>query len=59
MEATSAAFVAAGAVVGALVGLGLGAGGFVGSGLGGLFVGVGSTIVLATTLASEIGVLAI
>ena len=59
VEATSAVFVAAGAVVGALVGLGLGAGGFVDSGLVGFLVGEGSTSALATTLASGVGVSAI
>tara|TARA_B100001123_G_C14345248_1_gene644807 strand:+ start:97 stop:276 length:180 start_codon:yes stop_codon:yes gene_type:complete len=52
VEAISEAFIAAGAVGGALVGLGLGAGDCVGSGLGGLFVGEDFTSALATTLAS-------
>ena len=58
-DGTSVAFVVAVGVAGALVGLGLGVGGFVGSGLGGSFVGEGSTSTLATTLASGDGVSAI
>ena len=55
--ATSAAF--ASAVGGTSIEVGSGAGGFVGSGLGGSFVGEGSTIALAKTLASGDGVSAI
>ena len=54
---TSAAFALT--VGRASVGLGLGAGVFVDTGLGSSFVGVGSTIALAKTLASGVGVSAI
>ena len=55
--ATSVAFAVT--VGRASVGLGLGAGVFVDTGLGSSFVGVGSTIALAKTLASGDGVSAI
>ena len=54
LEANSVPFVVA--VAGALVGLGSGVGDFVGCGFGASFVGVGSTIALTATLASEVGV---
>ena len=59
VEADSVAFVVAVAVAEALVGLGLGTGELVGSGLGGSFVGVDSTSILATTSASGVGVSAV
>ena len=57
--ATSEASVVTVAVVGASVGLDSGAGGLAGSGFGGSFVGVGSTIALTTTVASGVGVSAV
>ena len=57
--ATSVAFVIAVAVGRASVGKGSGAGDFVGSDLGGSRVGEGSTPILATTLASGVGVSAV